>query len=57
MGMSRDMNTAEGREVGVNHSAARAKVANVPAICVSARRVTFNAWNRRFTVDLSGAHL
>ena len=32
----------------------RAKVANEPAICVSARRVTFNAWNRRFTVDLSG---
>jgi len=26
-----------------------------PIICVSALRVTFNVWNRRFTVDLSGA--
>ncbi len=26
-----------------------------PTICVSAPCVTFNVWNRRFTVDLSGA--
>ena len=57
--LSRYANTAEGREVGGNHSAARAKVANVPqcrqTFVLQHRIVTLIARNRRFTVDLSGA--
>ena len=57
--LSRFANTAEGREVGGNHSAARAKVANVPqcrqTFVLQHRIVTLIARNRRFTVDLSGA--
>ena len=57
--LSRYANTAEGREVGGNHSAARAKVANVPqcrqTFVLQHRIVTVIARNRRFTVDLSGA--
>ena len=56
--LSRFANTAEGREVGGNHSAARAKVANVPqcrqTFVLQHRIVTLIARNRRFTVDLSG---
>ena len=56
--LSRYANTAEGREVGGNHSAARAKVANVPqcrqTFVLQHRIVTLIARNRRFTVDLSG---
>jgi len=55
MELSRDMNTVGGTGTSGNCSAASAKVANEPAICVSGPRVTLNAWNRRFTVDLSGA--
>jgi len=55
MELSRDMNTVGGTGTSGNCSAASAKVANEPAICVSGARVTLNAWNRRFTVDLSGA--
>ena len=57
--LSRYANTAEGREVGGNHSAARAKVANVPqcrqTFVLQHRIVKLIARNRRFTVDLSGA--
>jgi len=54
MELSRDMNTVGGTGTSGNCSAASAKVANEPAICVSGLRVILNAWNRRFTVDLSG---
>ena len=57
--LSRHTTTADSRGTSANHSAARAKVANVPqcrqTFVLQHRIVTLIARNRRFTVDLSGA--
>ena len=56
--LSRYANTADSRGTSANHSAARAKVANVPqcrqTFVLQHRIVALIARNRRFTVDLSG---